>query len=231
MFGALKYGVIFLLYWTPVTPDQSAGGDGSASFDYESCYQAYYYGCRSSEYQELGQFENYARRANNVEDVVEYVAQIDLRAVCSELVDLQQCRQERIDAAPAHCEDRFRRERERIANYTEFLNYVCVEHLDELEANQQCFADYDLLVEVYCCVTKTLYSNNCSVERMSTCAQHKIRASSSCTSDSVEFYLGVVEKAKATLLRDDVEHICPRRRGPRTTGSTMTLLQDYRKLF
>jgi hypothetical protein len=197
MFGALKYSLLCLLYFSPVK-----------SYDYNSdeyraCADALWYGCSWSDYPHLTQLWQTLRRNEfDFEATVKYVAQVNVRDVCRDLVSVKKCRQDKIASATQECRDQYNNSVQYTANELEMTNYICVEQLNRLVANQKCFADYDLITDISCCGYKIFFSSECSLQKILTCAQQKIRSSRKCRSDALQLFTSVAHKFKSTYLED-----------------------------
>jgi hypothetical protein len=219
MFGALKYSLLFLLYFTPVRSRDS--------YDYNSddCSNALWGGCPLSAYPHLTQLS--AATMQNREDLeatVKYVAQVNVRDVCRDLVNSVKCRQDKIASATQQCRDQHSYVAERNARDLEITNYVCVEQLTNLVTHQKCFADYDLITDIGCCGYKIFFSSDCSEQKMLTCAQQKIRSSRKCRSSAVQFFTDVALKMKTTFVGN--RDVCPSR-----PGRTRQPLEFYKQFF
>jgi hypothetical protein len=182
--------------------------------NWRPCHEAMWSGCLWSDYQQLAQLAQAVGPYGNLENGVRYVAQANMNDLCRDLVSWKQCRYDALTAGGERCQAFNSYFTAQTARELNFVNYMCIEHLDALVANQECFADYDLLSDIAYCGLKVFHSSACSEERMMTCAQQKITSSPSCGPDAVQFFTNVVSELK-TIFLDDYHGYCAR--GPVTT--------------
>jgi len=204
---SIRVATVFCFCWITLAVDFAHGGWWSLEHDEtDSCHELWDT-CYPRSYPTI----KLLLKFNTAEERIKYLAKVSVPNACRDWLNWNRCEKSKYESGPDRCKEYYYVQRYGywVSNMTEFLNYICVEQIDRLIANQHCLVDYELATSVLCCNVHQYYSSDCDEQEIVSCAQEQVSVTPGCGPDAQRLVRDIGAKLASLALY----RLCPDKTG------------------